>query len=82
MVLDGRWNAGRYGYVDESTKEVLKLAAGLEGVLLDPVSSGKAMVGLVGMAEKGSWGGVGNVLFVHTGGVYALSAYPDVRDVR
>ena len=71
--FDTRWNAGKYGYVDERTKNALKLAAGLEGVLLDPVYSGKAMAGVIGMAEAGELSAAENVLFVHTRGIYSKS---------
>jgi len=79
VVLDKRWNAGQYGKVDERTQEAIKLMASLEGVLLDPVYSGKAAAGLIGMARLGEFKGCENVLFIHTGGVTSLSAYPRVR---
>ena len=52
------------------------MLAGTEGILLDPVYTGKAMAGLIGLIRKG---GVfkknDNVLFIHTGGSPALYAY-------
>ena len=79
VIVDERWNAGKYGFVDGRTQDAVKLAAKVEGVLLDPVYTGKAMAGLVGRAELGEFKGARNILFVHTGGSYALSAYPDVK---
>ncbi len=57
--------------------EAVKLLARTEGILLDPVYTGKAMAGLIDLARKGHFQKNGNVLFIHTGGVPALSVYAD-----
>ena len=54
------------------------LLAKLEGVLLDPVYTGKAMAGLIGLTREGAFKPGERVLFVHTGGSPALYAYQDV----
>jgi 1-aminocyclopropane-1-carboxylate deaminase len=77
--IDLRWNAGSYGFVDGPTQATIKLMASLEGILTDPVYTGKALNGLVQKARMGEFNGRENVLFMHTGGVSALSAYPNVR---
>ena len=66
-----------YGIPTEGMREALDLAARLEGLLLDPVYSGKAMAGLVDLARSGSLGGRNDapVVFLHTGGTPALFAY-------
>jgi D-cysteine desulfhydrase len=51
------------------------LAARLEGLLLDPVYTGKAMAGLIGLAREGFFGKDDNVVFIHTGGTPGLFAY-------
>lgn len=79
VMIDMRWNAGSYGFVDERTKAAMKLLASLEGILTDPVYTGKTLAGMIGKARLGELKVSKNVLFVHTGGVPALSAYPDVR---
>jgi 1-aminocyclopropane-1-carboxylate deaminase len=79
VVIDKRWNAGRYGFVDDQTQAGIKLLAGLEGILTDPVYTRKALTGLIGKARLGKLEESENVLFIYTGGVPALSAYPDVR---
>ncbi|KUJ24168.1 1-aminocyclopropane-1-carboxylate deaminase [Mollisia scopiformis] len=78
VILDDNYNGGSYGFVDKKTKEAVKMLASLEGILVDPVYTGKAVTGMIGKAKKGELSGSENVLFVHTGGVPALSAYPDV----
>lgn len=55
--------------------EAVRLLARLEGLLLDPVYTGKAMAGLLDLSQNGYFGPDDNVLFVHTGGVPSLYAY-------
>ena len=55
--------------------EAVRLAAATEGLLLDPVYSGKAMAGLVAMVRAGRFAPGAQVVFVHTGGAAALPAY-------
>jgi D-cysteine desulfhydrase len=62
---------------DEMIEAVRKLAR-LEGVLLDPVYTGKAMAGLIGLVRRGAFRKGERVLFVHTGGAPSLFAYQDV----
>jgi D-cysteine desulfhydrase len=57
--------------------EAVKLLARSEGILLDPVYTGKAMAGLVDLVRKGYFKSDENILFVHTGGSPALYAYLD-----
>ena len=65
-----------YSLPTSEMAEAVRMLAGTEGILLDPVYTGKAMAGLIGLIRKG---GVfkknDNVLFVHTGGSPALYAY-------
>ncbi len=64
-----------YGKPTEEMLAALRLLAKLEGILLDPVYTGKAMAGLMGMVEKGAFEDDGVVVFVHTGGAPGLFAY-------
>ena len=56
----------------------VKMAARLDGVLLDPVYTGKAMAGLIALVRRGDFKKGERVLFVHTGGSPALYAYQKV----
>jgi L-cysteate sulfo-lyase len=58
-------------------REAVTLTAQMEGLLLDPVYSGKAMAGLIGHVRKGKFTRDQTVVFLHTGGTAALSAYPE-----
>lgn len=57
--------------------EAIQLFARTEAVLLDPVYTGKAAAGLIGMVREGAFGPDDTVLFVHTGGSPALYAYQE-----
>ena len=57
--------------------EAVRLVARTEGILLDPVYTGKAMAGLIDLVRKGHFKRDDNILFLHTGGSPALYAYQD-----
>ena len=67
-----------YGLPNAGMIEAVTLMARLEGILLDPVYSGKAMAGLLGLIRHGRFGKDETVVFIHTGGVPALFAYADL----
>ncbi|HSG58899.1 MAG TPA: D-cysteine desulfhydrase [Woeseiaceae bacterium] len=66
-----------YGVPTESMNEAVLLLARLEGLLFDPVYSGKALAGLIDLVRTGAFDGVDNIVFLHTGGAAALFAYAD-----
>jgi D-cysteine desulfhydrase len=72
------WVGPGYSLPSDEMIEAVRMLARLEGVLLDPVYSGKAMAGLIGLARRGELRRGERVLFVHTGGSPALYAYQDV----
>jgi 1-aminocyclopropane-1-carboxylate deaminase/D-cysteine desulfhydrase-like pyridoxal-dependent ACC family enzyme len=65
----------RYGVVTPGGREALSLLARTEGVLLDPVYTGKAMAGLIDDARHGRLSASDQVVFIHTGGTPAVFAY-------
>lgn len=65
----------RYGEPNEEGMEAVKLLARLEGILLDPVYTGKAMAGLLDGISQNRFRQDGPLLFIHTGGAPALFAY-------
>jgi D-cysteine desulfhydrase len=72
------WVGPGYSLPTPEMIEAVHLLARLEGVLLDPVYTGKAMAGLIGLVRRGHFKEGENVLFLHTGGSPALFAYQDV----
>jgi D-cysteine desulfhydrase family pyridoxal phosphate-dependent enzyme len=65
----------RYGVITEGAREAMRLVAGTEGIVLDPVYSAKAMAGLIDHVRGGRIGKGDAVVFLHTGGTPALFAY-------
>lgn len=65
---------GGYGAPTEECRRAVLLAARTEGLLLDPVYTGKAMAGLVAARADGSIGPAARTVFLHTGGLPALFA--------
>ncbi len=65
-----------YGIPGKLEREAISLLARTEGVLLDPVYTGRAMAGLLNLIRRGTIPVSENVLFWHTGGSPALFAYP------
>ncbi|HVL05976.1 MAG TPA: D-cysteine desulfhydrase family protein [Acidimicrobiales bacterium] len=63
-----------YGAPTDECRRAVRLAARSEGLLLDPVYTGKALAGLVAAREQGSVGPATPTVFLHTGGLPALFA--------
>ena len=64
-----------YGIMHDGDREAIRLTAQMEGILLDPVYTGRAMGGLVDLIRWGAFTRRHTVLFWHTGGTPALFAY-------
>lgn len=77
VALDD-WVGPGYSLPTAEMVEAVRLLARLEGVLLDPVYTGKAFAGLLGLVRQGAFKRGERLLFVHTGGSPALYAYQDV----
>lgn len=77
LVLDDYVGPG-YAKPTDALREALRLAARFEGLVLDPVYTGKAFAGLVDIVRTHRIAADGSVLFLHTGGAPGLFAYPDV----
>ncbi|MEW8505244.1 MAG: D-cysteine desulfhydrase family protein [Candidatus Thiodiazotropha sp.] len=75
--LDRSYMGGGYGVVGELEKESIRQTARYEGILLDPVYTGRAMGGLIDMIHSGRLTRDDRVLFWHTGGIPSLFAYAD-----
>jgi 1-aminocyclopropane-1-carboxylate deaminase/D-cysteine desulfhydrase-like pyridoxal-dependent ACC family enzyme len=67
-----------YGQPTAAMREAVSMVAALEGLMFDPVYTGKAMAGLVEAIKSGGFGRADRVVFIHTGGAPSLFAYPDV----
>jgi len=73
QIDHGRFGDG-YGIPTPACREALDLAARLEGLILDPVYTGKAMAGLIAARREGRIDPATRTVFLHTGGMPALFA--------
>ena len=76
VAYDGYLGAG-YAIMGEPEREAISLVARTEGILLDPVYTGRAMAGLIDLVRKGEFGKDETIVFWHTGGSAALFAYAE-----
>ena len=70
-----------YGVPTKGMNDAVLLLARLEGLLFDPVYSGKGLAGMLDLIAKGEIGADETIVFVHTGGSAALFAYHDRLEV-
>ncbi|WP_372837370.1 pyridoxal-phosphate dependent enzyme, partial [Puniceibacterium confluentis] len=78
VVADCSYVGAGYGVPREDTIEAIRMFAELEGILLDPVYSGKGAAGLIDYCRKGNFKKGERVVFLHTGGSAALFGYDAV----
>ena len=69
-----------YGVPTESMNEAVLMLARTEGLLFDPVYSGKGLAGMIDLIDKGFFEQSKNIVFVHTGGSAGLFGYGDQLD--
>ncbi len=69
-----------YGIPTKECLDAIEMFARLEGILLDPVYSGKGAAGLIDLTRKGAFAGEENIVFLHTGGSVALFGYTAAFD--
>ena len=74
VVLDEYVKDG-YGIINKETAEAIRLLFTAEGIVLDPVYTGKAMAALIDLVRKGFFRKDDRILFFHTGGTPALFPY-------
>lgn len=81
LILNSDYVGEGYGVVGALENEAISLTARNEGILVDPVYTGRAMGGLIDMVRTGYFKASDKVLFWHTGGAPALFAYAQDLDV-
>lgn len=75
VKVDDRLAGTGYNGPDEETGSAIELLAREEGIMLDPVCSGKGFAGFLSLLREGAFGGDEDVVFLHTGGALAMLAY-------
>jgi D-cysteine desulfhydrase family pyridoxal phosphate-dependent enzyme len=74
VLVNADYCSAGYGVVTEREREALRLFASCEGLLLDPVYTGRAAAGMIDLIRTGFFKTNETVLFLHTGGQPALFA--------
>jgi L-cysteate sulfo-lyase len=75
VLVDNRYLGDAYGVPSPATIDAIRLLGRTEGVLMDPVYSGKAFAALVDRVRQGEFAAIGDLVFIHTGGTAALAVY-------
>jgi len=75
FAVDDGYLGGGYGVVGDLERETLRTLARMEGILLDPVYTGRAFGGLLDLVRRGTFQPEERVLFWHTGGTAGVFAY-------
>jgi 1-aminocyclopropane-1-carboxylate deaminase/D-cysteine desulfhydrase-like pyridoxal-dependent ACC family enzyme len=75
IELDDQHIGTGYGVASAAGIEAMELAARKEGLVLDPVYTGKCMAGLIAHVRAGRWRAGETVIFLHSGGAPRLFAY-------
>jgi L-cysteate sulfo-lyase len=81
IVANSDYVGPGYGLPTKGMADAVKLVARMEGILLDPVYTGKGMAGLIDLVLKGHFAKDSDIVFLHTGGSAGLFAYPDAFDL-
>ena len=74
-LLEGKYTGPKYGLPSPGGQDAILRLARSEGILLDPVYTGKAFAGMLDLMEKGELGSNEPIIFLHTGGLPALFAF-------
>jgi L-cysteate sulfo-lyase len=77
ILVDDRFLGAGYGRMGAPERDAIRLFARQEGILLDPVYTGRAAAGMMAMIQAGEIHAGETVLFWHTGGTPGLWAYAD-----
>ncbi|MGY8795549.1 MAG: D-cysteine desulfhydrase family protein, partial [Woeseiales bacterium] len=67
-----------YGLATDGMNEAVMLLARLEGLLFDPVYSGKGLAGMIDLIKTGYFEDTKSIVFIHTGGSAGLFGYSDI----
>jgi D-cysteine desulfhydrase family pyridoxal phosphate-dependent enzyme len=81
ILINDNFLGGGYGILNDQDREAIHLFARMEGILLDPVYTGRAGAGLIHLVRSGYFGKYERVLFWHTGGTPALFADKYLNDI-
>jgi D-cysteine desulfhydrase family pyridoxal phosphate-dependent enzyme len=81
VLVNAEYNSAGYGILGEQEIEAIQLFSKLEGLLLDPVYTGRAAAGMIDLIRRGYFKREQTILFWHTGGTPALFADVYANDI-
>lgn len=81
-LVENRYVGQAYGVPSPEGNAAIHRLAQTQGLILDPVYTGKAMAGLMDLVKRGQWGSDETVIFLHTGGTPGLFAFPECGKLR
>ncbi len=81
IIADCNYIGPGYGMPTDAMNEAVLLLARTEGLLFDPVYSGKALAGMIDYVRQGRFDQGQRIVFLHTGGAAGLFAYADILDL-
>ena len=81
IVVDCNYIGPGYGQPTDAMNEAVVMLARLEGLLFDPVYTGKALAGMIDYVREGRFDASQKIVFLHTGGAVGLFAYGDTLDL-
>ena len=82
ILLDDSVLAPGYGALNDRVYRAIFSAGSLEGILLDPTYTGKAMAGLIHLIKHDTFADGENIVFLHSGGLPVTFAYPELMDYQ
>jgi D-cysteine desulfhydrase len=74
IIVDDRYIGPGYAQATPEIYTVIRQLAALEGLVLDPVYTGKAFCGMLDKIRRGEFDAASDIVFIHTGGIFGLMA--------
>jgi D-cysteine desulfhydrase family pyridoxal phosphate-dependent enzyme len=78
LIVKGDYYGRAYAYPTEEANVAIKLLGEKEGIILDPVYTGKTMAGLIDMVKNNKLENAKDIVFLHTGGAPAIHSFADL----
>ncbi|MEZ5758748.1 MAG: D-cysteine desulfhydrase family protein [Emcibacteraceae bacterium] len=78
IIISGDYYGKAYAYPTDAANDAIRLLGATEGIILDPVYTGKAMAGMIDMIRNGKLENARDVVFLHTGGAPAIHTFADL----
>ena len=82
VFANGDYYGQGYGIPTDEMIQAVRLCAQHEGLILDPVYTGKGMSGMIDLCRKSAFNDNANILFLHTGGSQGVYAYQEIFDSK